>query len=104
MYAIFQDGGRQYKVIEGDRIYVDLRDLTEGQETIEFPEVLAMGEGENARIGQPTVPGAKVIGQIVRQVKGEKIDVIKYKRRKNERRHIGHRQKHLEVTISKIVG
>lgn len=104
MYAIIEDGGRQYKVAPGDRIYVDIRDLPEGQETIEFDRVLAVGEGEGARIGQPLVPGVKVVGQLGGEVKGEKLYITKFRRRKNYRRVTGHRQKHLEVTISEIVG
>ncbi len=104
MYAIFQDSGQQYKVNTGDKIYVDLRDLPEGQDTIEFDQVLALGEGEGSRIGQPFVEGAKVVGKVGSQVKGQKITIIKNKPRKTFRRKMGHRQKHLEVTISDIVG
>lgn len=103
VYAIIEDSGRQYKVAQGDRIYVDVRELGENQETLEFDQVLALGEGENARFGQPTIEGAKVVARIDRQLKGEKIDVIKYKRRKNYRRKAGHRQSYLAVTISEIV-
>lgn len=103
MYAIFEDGGRQYKVACGDKIYVDLRELPEGQDTLEFNQVLTVGEGENARIGQPFVEGAKVIGKLQGQVKGSKLVNIKFQRRKNYRRKIGHRQQHLQVTISDIV-
>ncbi|NLX12296.1 MAG: 50S ribosomal protein L21 [Phycisphaerales bacterium] len=103
MYAIFEDGGRQYKVACGDKVYVDLRELPEGQDTLEFNQVLTIGEGENARIGQPFVEGAKVIGQLQGQIKGPKLVNIKFQRRKNYRRKIGHRQKHLHVTISEIV-
>jgi len=103
VYAIFEDGGRQYKASPGDKLYVDIRDLPEGQETLEFDQVLAIGEGQEARFGQPTIAGAKVIARIVRPVKGPKIDVIKFRRRKNYQRKQGHRQKHLEVTISDII-
>lgn len=103
MYAIFEDSGRQYKVNPGDKIYVDLRDLTEGQETLEFDRVLLVGEGADARIGQPVVAGAKVIGKLGGEVKAEKLVSFKMRRRKNYRRKIGHRQRHLEVTISEIV-
>jgi len=104
VYAIIEDGGRQYKVAPGDKIYVDIRDLPEGQETIEFDRVLAVGEGADARIGQPLVAGVKVIGRLEGEVKGEKLHIMKYRRRKNYRRVTGHRQKHLQVTISEIVG
>lgn len=104
MYAIFEDGGRQYKVSTGDKVYVDLRELAEGQETIEFDHVLALGEGEDARIGQPLVEGAKVIARLEGQIKGPKVVGIKLRRRKNSRTKMGHRQKHLQVTVSDIVG
>ena len=104
MYAIFEDGGRQYKVSTGDKLYVDIRDLAEGQDTIEFDQVLALGEGEDARIGQPFVEGAKVVARIDGEIKGKKLDVIKFHRRKNYRRKMGHRQKHLQIMVSDIVG
>jgi len=103
VYAIFEDGGRQYKASPGDKLYVDLRDLAEDQETLEFDHVLAVGEGEDARIGQPLVEGAKVVARIEGEVKGPKIDVIKFRRRKNYQRKQGHRQKHIQVTISEII-
>ncbi len=104
MYAIFEDGGRQYKVAAGDKVYVDLRELPEGQETITFDRVLVLGEGENARIGQPLVEGAKVVAKLEAEVKGPKVTGTMYRRRKNYRRSFGHRSKHLQVTISEIVG
>lgn len=104
MYAIIEDGGRQYKVTNGDKINVDLRDLAEGQQTLEFDQVLALGEGENARIGQPLIAGAKVVATINGEVKDDKIVNIKFRRRKNYRRKLGHRQHHLQVTINDIVG
>lgn len=104
MYAIFEDGGRQYKVSSGDKIYIDIRDLTDGQETIEFDQVLALGEGDDTRIGQPLIDGARVVAKIDGELKAKKITVVKYRRRKNVRRKQGHRQKHLQVTVSEIVG
>ena len=104
MYAIFEDGGRQYKVTAGDKIYVDRRELSEGQDTIEFESVLLLGEGADAKIGQPLLDGVKVVAKIDAEVKARKITTIKYNRRKGYRRKIGHRQKHLQVTISDIIG
>ena len=104
MYAIIEDGGRQYKVSPGDKIYVDVRELPEDQDTIEFDQVLALGEGEDARVGQPLVEGARVIARLDGEVKGDKVTTIKLRRRKNYRRKIGHRQRHLQVTISEIQG
>jgi large subunit ribosomal protein L21 len=103
VYAIFEDSGRQYKVSAGDKIFVDLRDLAEGQDTITFDRVLALGEGETARIGQPLLDGAKVVGKLQAEVKGPKVTGTIYRRRKNFRRSFGHRQRHLAVTISEIV-
>ena len=103
MYAIIEDGGRQYKVTPGDKIWVDLRDLAEGQQTIEFDRVLVVGEGAEARIGQPLVSGAKVVAKVDGPIKDEKLFVVKFRRRKNYRRTTGHRQKHLQVVISDIV-
>ena len=99
MYAIIEDGGRQYKVSSGDKLYVDLRAIPEGQDTIEFNQILAVGEGADARIGQPLVEGAKVVGQ----VKGKKLRGAKFRRRKNYRRKFGHRQQYLAVTVSDII-
>ena len=104
MYAIIEDSGRQFKVAPGDKIYVDLRDLPEGQDTLEFDRVLAVGEGETARIGQPLVEGVKVIAKVGEVIKGEKLRIVKFKRRKRINKTTGHRQRHLQVTISEIVG
>jgi len=104
VYAIIEDGGRQYKVSAGDKIYVDLRELTEDQDTIEFDQVLALGEGPDTRIGQPYIDGAKVVAKVDGQVKGPKVIGIRYRRRKNIHKKMGHRQKHIQVTISDIVG
>ena len=103
MYAIIEDGGRQYKVSSGDKLYVDLRAVPEGQDTIEFTQVLAVGEGHEARIGQPLVAGAKVVAKVVGPVKGHKLRSVKFRRRKNYRRKLGHRQQYLAVTVSDII-
>ncbi len=102
MYAIIEDGAHQYKVQEGDTLEVHLHELSEGQKTLEFGNVLLISDGQNTRIGQPYIPGAKVTASIAGEVKGEKIDVIKFRRRKNYRRKFGHRQRYLRVHIDKI--
>lgn len=104
MYAIFEDGGRQYRVQEGDTIRVDLRELGDGQGQVEFDRVLLVGEGAGVKIGQPVVEGAKVIARVKTEVKGEKVVGIVFRRRKRVRVKRGHRQRHLDVTIEKIVG
>jgi large subunit ribosomal protein L21 len=103
VYAIFEDGGRQYRVQEGDTLRVDLRDLTDGQETIEFDKVLMVGQGKKAKVGQPFVDGAKVVARVDGEVKGQKVVGTLYRRRKNVRVKKGHRQRHLDVTVEQIV-
>jgi large subunit ribosomal protein L21 len=104
VYAVIEDSGVQFRVSEGDTIEVDLRDLTEGQEQIEFDRVLMLGDGEAARIGTPYLEGASVIGRLHGLVKGQKLVVRKFKRRKDYRVKSGHRQKYLSVTIERISG
>jgi len=103
VYAVIEDGGRQYRVKTGDILDVDRRDLSEGQETIEFDRVLMLGEGEDAQIGTPTVTGAKVIARIDKEFKARKIDVVKFRRRKGYQVKKGHRQRYLRVRIEQIV-
>ena len=102
MYAIIEDGAHQYKVAEGDTIEVQRRDLAEGQEVIEFDHVLMVGEGESAKIGQPYVEGAKVVASVAGELKGDKITIVKIRRRKGYRLKQGHRQRYLQVKIDKI--
>lgn len=102
MYAIIEDRGSQYHVQEGDTLEIQLQDVPEGTETIEFDHVLMVGEGENARIGQPYLENAKVTASLKGEVKGDKIVVQKMKRRKGYRRKQGHRQKYLQLHIDKI--
>jgi len=104
VYAIFEDGGRQYRVQEGDTIRVDLKDLAEGQQQVEFNQVLMLGEGADAKIGQPYVEGAKVVAEVSKEVKGEKVVGVVFRRRKRVNIKRGHRQRHLEVTIKQIIG
>jgi large subunit ribosomal protein L21 len=106
VYAIIEDSGTQIKVTAGDTVELDIREHDEG-DSIVFDRVLAMGsdtEGDDARIGTPYVDGATVTGEIIEAFKGEKIHVIKYKRRKGYRRKTGHRQQLLKVKITSIDG
>ncbi len=102
MYAIFEDGGKQYKVSEGDELFVETRELSEGQEELAFEQVLMVGEGADARIGQPWVENAKVGAKIVKALKGPKVTGVKFKRRKGYRLKFGHRQQLLRVKITSI--
>lgn len=104
MYAIVADSGKQFFVEEGKKVVVDLKEVEPGQ-SIEFANVLMVGGGaKGAVIGKPTVAGAKVVGEVVGNIRGPKLHVGTYKRRKNYRRHRGHRQDMTEVMVKQIVG
>ncbi len=102
MYAIIEDGSRQYRVGVGDTIEVDRRDLPAEQETIEFNRVLLVGEGADVKVGQPFVAGASVQATVDGEIKAPKVDVVKFKRRKGYKAISGHRQRHLRVTVTEI--
>ncbi|GIW07906.1 MAG: 50S ribosomal protein L21 [Dehalococcoidia bacterium] len=103
MYAIVDAGGHQVKVRAGQVLDVDRRDLEPGA-TVEFEKVLLLADGPRVTVGQPTVAGAKVTGTVLREVKGEKIVVFKYKPKVRYRRRLGHRQRYTRVRIDSIVG
>ena len=102
MYAVFEDGSRQYRVSEGDQLDVDFRDVTAGNQ-IEFSRVLLFSGADGIRVGTPTVQNAKVVAEVVEHGRGEKIYVQKFKRRKNYHRRIGHRQELTRVRVKQIV-
>jgi large subunit ribosomal protein L21 len=108
MYAVIEQGSKQYKVAEGDKIEIELTDLAPDAKIIELNKVLFIGGDGNNRIGKPYVEGAKVIGSFPSPekavVKGKKLYVTSFKCRKSEQRRIGHRQKHLLIKIDKIEG
>ena len=100
MYAIIATGGKQYRVSEGDVIYIEKLDA-EVDSTVSF-DVLLVGNEGDVKVGTPVVEGVKVEGKVVAQVRGEKIIVFKYKAKKNYRRKQGHRQPYTKVEITKI--
>ena len=107
MYAVIEQGGKQHRVTEGDRLNIELMDVAPDATQIELDKVLFVGDGEKSRLGTPYVEGAKVIASFASTdeeavVKGEKLYVTHFRRRKNSKSRIGHRQKYLEVTIDKI--
>ncbi|MEM7479081.1 MAG: 50S ribosomal protein L21 [Planctomycetota bacterium] len=104
MYAIFVDGGRQYKVKVGDKLDIDLRKESEAGQTIEFSDVLAIGGDEGLKLGSPSIEGAKVTAKVISTEKGEKIYVEKFRRRKNYKRRNGHRQQYTRIEIGDIAG
>lgn len=101
MYAIIETGGKQYKVSEGDVLFIEKLDLEAG-ETVDFTQVLAVSKGESLVVGSPLVAGAKVTAKVEKQGKDKKIIVYKYKAKKNYRRKQGHRQPYTKVIIEKI--
>ena len=101
MKAVIVTGGKQYTVAEGDILFVEKLGA-EVEETVKFDQVLAVLDGENTKIGAPVVEGAAVEAKVVKNGKGKKIDIIRYKAKKNEKRHIGHRQPYTKVEITKI--
>ena len=101
MYAVIVTGGKQYKVSEGDAIFVEKLEVAEG-ESVTFDNVLAVSDGETLTVGEPTVAGASVTAKVVKQGKAKKIYVFKMKRKKNERSKKGHRQPYTKVVIETI--
>ncbi len=101
MYAVIKTGGKQYRVQQGDVIFVEKLDA-QADDAVSFDEVLLVGDGENAQVGTPVVEGAKVEGKVLAQVKSRKIVVFKYKAKKNERKKQGHRQPYTKVEITAI--
>ena len=100
MYAIIATGGKQYRVSEGDVIYIEKIDAEVGS-TVSFDVLLVENNGD-VKVGTPVVEGVKVEGKVEAQTRGEKIIVFKYKAKKNYRRKQGHRQPYTKVEITKI--
>ena len=100
MYAIIATGGKQYRVSEGDVIWIEKIEA-EVDSTVSFDVLLMENEGD-VKVGTPVVEGVKVEGKVVGQVRGDKIIVFKYKSKKNYRRKQGHRQPYTKVEITKI--
>ncbi|TBL81623.1 50S ribosomal protein L21 [Paenibacillus thalictri] len=101
MYAIIETGGKQYKVQEGDVLYIEKLEAGEG-ESVTFDRVLAVSKESGLVIGAPTVSGANVSAKVEKQGKGRKIIVYKYKAKKNYHKKQGHRQPYTKVVIEKI--
>lgn len=102
MEAIIRDGGKQYRVSEGATIEVELRDVEPGS-SLEFSDVLLVAaEGQSPRVGTPLVEGARVVATVVGAVRGPKVLSAQFRRRKNSRRRVGHRQPYTQVRIEKI--
>ena len=104
MYAVIEDSGQQFRVCEGDVLNVDVRELPEDAKELEFPRVLLVSNEGDVKIGTPLVSQAKVVGEILNEeLKGEKVHIYKFRRRKHSRRKTGHRQKYVQVRVARIV-
>ncbi len=102
MYAILRQGGRQYRVSPGDIIQIDLLGATKGDE-VELDNVLMLNDGDGLSVGEPRVADCSVKARVLREARGRKITVFKYKRRKGYAKKQGHRQDFTEVQITGIV-
>ncbi|HEX2237895.1 MAG TPA: 50S ribosomal protein L21 [Gammaproteobacteria bacterium] len=103
MYAVIKTGGKQYRVAQGDVLRVEKLTADVGA-SVDFERVLMVADGDNISIGTPFIDGGKVTATIRSQGRGDKIKIIKFRRRKNYRRQMGHRQSYTEVEITGIHG
>jgi large subunit ribosomal protein L21 len=103
MYAIIADGGRQYKVQEGQELLLDYRDVPQG-ETLRFEKVLAVSGANGLKVGAPVVQGVSVTAEVVGVRLGDKVVIRKFNRRKRYRRKVGHRQMYTRVKVRTIDG
>ncbi|MEE9615112.1 MAG: 50S ribosomal protein L21 [Thermodesulfobacteriota bacterium] len=103
MYAVIKTGGKQYTVREGDVLKVETLGGEAG-DPLELTEVLAVGEGEELKVGTPVLPDAKVVCEVLEQGKHKKVVVFKKKRRKGYSRKQGHRQRYTSIRIKEIQG
>jgi large subunit ribosomal protein L21 len=103
MYAVIKTGGKQYRVREGDTLRVE-KLAAEAGAKVQFDQILMVGEGANVTVGTPYISGSQVSATVISQGRGDKIKVVKFKRRKNYLRQNGHRQAFTEVEITKIGG
>jgi large subunit ribosomal protein L21 len=103
VYAVFRTGGKQYRASKGDVLRVERLDAEVG-DTVAFDQVLLVGEGTKVTLGKPVVDGGIVEAKVRSQGRGRKIEVVKFKRRKNYRRTLGHRQYFTELEVTSIAG
>lgn len=101
MYAVIASGGKQYRVSEGQLIKLESLPADVGG-TVEFDKVMLIADGDNVNIGAPLIAGATVTAEVVEHGRGEKIRIIKFRRRKHHMKHMGHRQNYTQVKITRI--
>ena len=103
VYAVIETGGKQYKVNEGDIVFIEKLEAEEGS-SVTFDKVLAVANGSDLKVGAPYLEGASVTANVVKNGKGKKIYVMTYKPKKNQKRKMGHRQPYTKVQIGTIKG
>ena len=101
MYAVFQSGGKQHRVSEGQTLRLEKLDVETGA-TVEFDKVLLVANGEEITVGAPLVEGGKVTAEVVQHGRGDKVKIVKFRRRKHSRKQAGHRHWFTEVKITGI--
>ena len=101
MYAVIKSGGKQHRVAEGELIKLEKLEVEVGG-TVEFDQVLMVANGGDIKVGAPVVDGGKVTAEVVAHGRGDKIRVIKFRRRKHHRKQMGHRQWYTQVKITGI--
>lgn len=101
MYAVIKSGGKQYRIKEGDTLKLETLPQEVGA-SVDFEEVLMVGDGETAKVGAPFVKGSKVTGTVLSHGRHHKVRIVKFKRRKHHMKWQGHRQDYTEVQITKI--
>ncbi|MDO8933840.1 MAG: 50S ribosomal protein L21 [Rhodocyclaceae bacterium] len=101
MYAVIKTGGKQYRVVAGEKIKVEQIPAEVGAE-ITLDQVLMVGEGESVKVGAPVVAGAKVTAKVIAQGRHPKVSIFKMRRRKHYQKHQGHRQNYTEIQIGEI--
>ena len=101
MYAVIKTGGKQYKVSEGEILKIEKLEVDPGKR-VTFKEVLMVADGDNVQVGSPLVDKASVEAKVISQGKGKKVNILKFRRRKNSMKRQGHRQLFTEIQIGKI--
>lgn len=101
MYAVFQTGGKQYRAKQGDVLKIEKLELEAGSD-VAFDHVMMLGEGDDVKVGTPTLAGAVVSGKVLSQGRADKVHIVKFRRRKHFRKQQGHRQYYTEVEITAI--
>lgn len=103
MFAVISTGGKQYRVSEGSVLRIE-KLVADAGSTVEFDQVLLVGQGESVKVGKPFLGGAKVVATVQAHGKGDKVSIVKFRRRKHYLRQKGHRQPYTEIKVTGIVG